>query len=331
MLKLILSSIFLFISVSHAEMVETPFRLSPYRGGGLESQFIQLNEWFDALYKPECEGLTGAAITTGTFRAFQKILYGNFEWVFVIDINPRVLRFNKLNYQTIVEAKSRKEYLENFPDIYQRTFGEYPPDYDSKEGKFGSEKKHPLFEMLSRDNAEDYLISETDFPAGKSFFDQFYFNNDQAFNELQNKLRITKIVFLQQSVTSKVAAIQIASFLNSQHIKISLLDLSNIIDYLLLTPNRTSFDTRRTRQLIEFIRTLPLSEKTKAIFTISLSNSAYRELLGPDEHGQNVDSFRYFVGTTQNLIDILQRKPRFSTAAPKRLQTSTICRLHLGE
>ena len=102
----IIISLLIVATVSQATEVGSPFHPPKNNLPTLESHSIFVNEWFDAIYKGQTAKMDGAAITVGTFRAFQKVLYGNFSWMFVIDVDPMVKRFNQLNYDAVTQSAS---------------------------------------------------------------------------------------------------------------------------------------------------------------------------------------------------------------------------------
>jgi len=298
-----------------AAVMATPFPLKPYRGEQIEGQFVFMNEMFDALYRPATSSMRGAGISTGTMRVFQKILYGNFKWFFVVDINDRVKAFNELNAQTILNS-TRKEYLENFPDSYWGTYGVFPPGYDQAMSQYTDGKARPLFASLHSD--ERYLPSRRDAEEMGWSLDQMYFNSDQAYAEMQRKLRSTKLVSITNTVTSAEVAEKIAAFLKEQRVPLDLVDLSNIMDYVIK-------DRAQSQLVADFIRILAPS---KVFFTISLPDrEPYQRLLGNElEIGQNIDTFRYYVSSPESFIELVENRPAFSGTKPQLLmQTGELC------
>lgn len=165
-LFLVVIANFAVISLANASVIELPFQSDNRKLPTLDSHFIFPNEWLGAIYKNEIEKMNGVAITTGTFRAFQEILHGNFTWVIIVDVDPLVMSFNRLNYAAILSAKTLKEYLENFPGFYEEQYGRYPPEYDASIMDYSnSDTRHPLFKLVHERFETDGLISPRDYPA----------------------------------------------------------------------------------------------------------------------------------------------------------------------
>lgn len=316
----------------HARIVPVPFE--PPSGGLplLEDRFVSVNnEWFSALFQAESEKMNGAAFTTGTFRAFQQILYGNFDWVFIVDVDPLVRQFNQLNHDAILNAGSRREYLENFPGFYLEEYGKSPPNYDSETEKFTDNFPRPLFDFLKTQDLDNTLVSSRDYPDGKRYINKFYYNSDRAFAELQGKLRETNVVLIVGSVTSPELAEAIGLFLKQKRSGLALLDLSNIMDYTLAAQGEVTRKSKAvSAQLAKFIEALPFKRNGKIFFTTTLENQVYTKLFGPPDAGIHDDSFRYFIASPKDAIEINRMREKFSGPGPIMLSIEKPCGVYLG-
>lgn len=308
LIKTFLTVAFILPLSARAEMVPPPFPPTQREFPVLEGHYIYPNEWFDAAYKESVEGLTGVAVTTGTFRALQRVLYGNFDWMFVVDIDPKVTEFNRLNYEAIMQAGSRREYLENFPSFYQDEFGTLPP----------KGKNLPLLNFMNASGQDGALISARDLPEEKRRLNQFYFNNDRLFLALKRKLKSTKTVFLKDDLTSLELAEKLAAFLKQEGLHVTLLDISNIMDYVIAEGGVINARTKRAAaRMADFIETLRLRTSDTVLFTTMLDNDVYRKLLNGDDFEPMEDTFKYYVGSAQNVVDMLRLEKKFSTKRPK--------------
>ena len=91
-----------------------------------------------------------------------------------------------------------------------------------------------------------------------------------------------------------------------------------------------SVNKKAAARLADFIRNLPLSNKAKVLFTVSLENAVYERLIGPD-NDDTEDSFRYFIASPSNVLEMLQYKKMFSGRPPVLLTRSGRCAQYLVE
>lgn len=276
----------------------------------LSEHYIQPNEWFDGLYEAEVKDLSGAMISTGTIRAFQKILYGNFEWAIIVDIDPVVAKFNELNYQAITQSKSLRQYLENFPDHYFTKYGVMPKGVDLAMVDISEEfiKNHPLYQYMVKELGESIpLLSGKDDPQFAKYFKPFFFSSEAQFQKMRLKLETTKILHIVGSFTDPKLAVKIQKQLDSQKTSLSLIDISNIMDYILPTKFTKENRDQYTIGLRKFLEKLKFASGAKAIFTTSFGEEVpiLKTKLNFSEASENEDTFRYYSARPRALIDIL--------------------------
>lgn len=313
--------------MASGDIVEVPFGKVKGKLPTLDQSYIFPNEHFDSVFRSHTKGLKGAGVTTGTFRAFQRILYGSFSWMFIVDIDPDVAPFNRLNYEAIMSAPSLREYLKNFPESFKDRYGKYPPGYD-RENYYGDKtSQFPLYQFINEHVGDDGLVKP--YRSNRKYLEAFFFNSEAQFQALKRKLRKTNIVLIDGSLTSLELAIKIRSFLKREGIEVSLLDLSNVMDYILANSGNkvTAKNRQQAARLAEFIQTLPFSKAAKLFFTITQAriNPIYQSWLRLDGTPVGNDSFRYYVTTPDDVIPVLQGSDVTLKTRPQRLRLSRSC------
>lgn len=308
---IIVINVFLIVIpwVCYANFVKPPFKIDQSQFPPLSDSYIQPNEWFDGVYENDVGQLSGAMISVGTFRAFQKILYGNFKWAIIVDIDPAVAHFNELNYNAITQAKSLKQYLENFPEFYSSQYGVEPKGFHFGVATKEFRRSHSLFDYVEKDIGESiYFVSGKDDPQNSKYFKPFFFSNEKQFQLMKSKLNATNIMSIIGSFTDPKLAHKLNQFLLSQGLSLSLLDLSNVMDYVLPENVSSTERIQFTKGLRGFLQNLSFTSIAKVIFTSSIPGKEIpilQRTLHFSSTEENDDTFRYYKSTPQKLLDIL--------------------------
>lgn len=291
-----------------AAFFQQPFGFNPSQFQPLEKHFIEANEWFDGIYREDIKNSTGALVTVGTFRAFQKIHYGNFGWAVIVDVDPVVAEFNELNYKAILQAKNLREYLRNFPTFYVFKYNVWPKGFSEGGENKSFKERYPLYQFMEEKlNDSVFFVSGKDDSQNAKFFKPFFFDSEVQFQLMKSKLASTHILSITGSFTEPLLATKIQEFLTSKNTAISVVDISNVMDYILPRDNARSKENPFVAGMIEFIEKLNLTEKAKLLFTSFFVEQipVLKRRLGPIGFVQNDDGFTYYRSTSKGILEIL--------------------------
>lgn len=214
-------------------------------------------------FKPQYKTMNGAIVSVGTFRALHYASIGNFSEAYLFDHNKLTTEFNKEHLSLISQCTDRYDY---FSRLYKN------PDVGKAilkldKGIFSHEKVQKILEAEAKriplstfPNTDGYLYNIARLVGDKKAYRSSFLGNDRYFHRLKIMVHANKFFVVPGSLSGSKVMPWFAKHLREKKQEISVLDISNSMDYIEKSGQEKQFFTNLVR--------LPFAKNSRIQYTI---------------------------------------------------------------
>ena len=210
--------------------------------------YIMPNERQYFLFQPFVKELDGVAVSVGTFRSLSVASQGNFSHLVMMDMDWRIVQFNKVQIGALKQAENFAEFkkLMAIPKFMEDVM---PTSKDLGEYELRWKYVTELERLAQYDEGATFISSP----------------------EKYQKLRKMALAGQISSVVGNVASNDMSLLsdeLSKHSLKVSVIDISNVPTYLA--------HSRKMEVLMDSLKKLPLDEKARVNFTVGTGLDAVK-------------------------------------------------------
>ncbi|MEK6705020.1 MAG: hypothetical protein AAB116_17060 [Candidatus Poribacteria bacterium] len=208
----------------------------------------------------------GALISVGTFRALNNAATGDFLEIYLLDVNESVVHFNAKHLELIARSANRYAYLSNL--YHDPKVGEAIKAFDEGRatGKKVGDKISRAINKLKRLKIEPfqmqdgYVYSMHRIIQDTNTYHSSFLGSDKYFGQLKKLVDSKRIFAVPGSLSGRHVMAWLGKRLQKRGVHVSVLDISNVLDYMPRDRQKRSFANNLLR--------LPWSKASKIHFTI---------------------------------------------------------------
>jgi hypothetical protein len=304
-------------------------------------KYLFPNEYYGNIYDRVTAQLPyGAIAGAGSFRLLERLPYGNFSSLIFVDINPKMVEFNRLNVEIILAEHTRLDYLAALFSRRKLTprelssFSEMEPEkqirailalpFDQQPQTEAQKSILNLFgypgsslrKRIESDAVDNFDQADIYFTYGGGENKNFLIN-DQLYLQMREKLQTVTTFFLEGNLSTLPTINDLTKILTTAQTKLSALDISNIMDY---------FSNADFLEFSENIQTLPILSDSR-IFRTVFSNM--RRSIYPQPSDRNYkatfDGFAYISEPFNRWFRPYQSKKADSLDESFQLSETSFC------
>jgi len=242
--------------------------------------FLRSNELMSRSYQPVLQNKTGTLVGVGTFRVFNEAAFGNFDYIFLMDLESDVVEFNKILLEAIRKSESAEEFRAHF----------IQSDYRFLITCLGPDQKW---------NSDWYnAVTEIGQTMGKNYYGSFFYESEESFQKIRKLVEENRVFSVHGSLTGEITLKSISDFANSMKKPVSTLSVSNAEDYFLL-------NELPTRNYIRNLKELAKNPDFLVTSTLNARPSYSSRLVTPKNLAQDLDSWVYAAYSGSEYIKVL--------------------------
>jgi hypothetical protein len=259
-----------FSSAVHVNSLDLVFE--PAIAGGA---FVLPNENEFWRLTPVLKDKTGTLVSVGTFRTLFDAQRGEFSRVIMLDVNAVVTAFNQVNIDMIRELKQT-----GLTSAEQRAFyiwmlrnrkneDRAPPLTPEKLKAIGDEIPENLQKSFRDKIRHGWLTDQAGLfraflTQGTDQFQNSYWGSDEAWTKIQRLIVENRISVVNGDIGGEQTVASIARALDKIGQEVSVVDLSNVPDFILMEKRK---GVSLTNLMISNLRRLPYSADAEITFT----------------------------------------------------------------
>lgn len=241
--------------------------------------FLVPNEHRFYNFLPALKGKTGALISVGSFRSFFDAAEGDFSHALFMELSPEIQIFDSGYIEILKHSRHRLNHLSKLlgREDMESVFRDFESGRLSKEDFISQVSK-----VISTIRKFPYpqWLPPTDLPYGQYSYEEInklyadflrkvilnyyvniqvgYLRDDVAFRKLKALADSGRMIAISGDLTGPKTMIDIGKMLRTEGINVSVIDISNAIDY---------FKRDATSQFVRNLQGLPLDPQARLLMT----------------------------------------------------------------
>ncbi len=227
-------------------------------GTGHGNGFVVPNEFNYLSFTPSLRDKQNVLISVGTFRAFQAAAVGNFQYAIFLDYAQEVTTFNHYLANVIKNSSNRVDFLDHL-------FA-----YKNVTTALDNRNESIVINSLALNQRSNQNMDRSQFlkamiriyqdPKTKN---ENFLTSDYLFEKIKSMIQQDRIKILNGSLSGNDTLSDLADVLRQNKMTVSVLDISNALDYIVQYQEFNSF--------LANVRRLPMNPDASVLFTLTIS------------------------------------------------------------
>lgn len=256
----ILSLLCLLSLSAYAVRIPGPFDNIVQDGTGHGNGFIVPNEFNYLSFTPSLRDKQNVLISVGTFRAFQAAAVGNFQYAIFMDYAQEVTLFNHYLAGVIKNSSNRLDFLDQLFEYKNVTTA-----LDNRNESIVINSLALNQHSNRNSDRNQFLKAMIRIYQDDKTKNENFLTSDYLFEKLKVMIQEDRIKILNGSLSGKDTMLDLAYVLRQNKLTVSVLDISNALDYIVQYQEFNSFLANVSR--------LPMSPDASVLFTLTITGN----------------------------------------------------------